>query len=77
MAEYLGSVSDVLELAVPVILALDHASSVELTTLELHSHHVPCRFMEKLYWYSQTPAHGFVFFTTLPSSSFVLCPQKP
>ncbi|KAF4399815.1 hypothetical protein G4B88_021029 [Cannabis sativa] len=54
----LRSEGDVLELTVPVVLALYHTSSVELTALELHRHYVPCSFMEKLYWYSQTPAHG-------------------
>ena len=39
--EYLGSVGNVLELTVPVVLALEHASSVELTALQLHRHHVP------------------------------------
>ena len=38
--EYLGSVGNVLELTVPVVLALEHASSVELTALQLHRHHV-------------------------------------
>ncbi len=37
---YLGSVGDVLELTVPVVLTLEHTSSVELTALQLHRHDV-------------------------------------
>ena len=42
----LGSVGDVFELAVPVILALDHTSSVKLTAFKLHRHNVARGLME-------------------------------
>lgn len=54
---YLGGVGDVLELAVPVILALHHVAAVELAALELHRHHVPRRLVQKLHRYPQAPAH--------------------
>ena len=54
----LGSVGDALELTVPVVLALDHAASVEFSALELHRHHVPRSLVEQLHRNSQTPAHA-------------------
>ena len=52
MRGYLGSVGDALELTVPVILALDHAPSVEFTTLELDRDHVSRSLVEQLHRYS-------------------------
>jgi hypothetical protein len=54
---YLGGEGDVLELAVPVVLALDHGPPVHLAGLELHRHHVARRLVEQLHGDSQAPAH--------------------
>lgn len=43
---YLSSVGDVFELTVPVILTLDHTSSVKLTAFKLHGHNVAGGLME-------------------------------
>lgn len=55
----LSSVGDVLELAIPVILALDHAPSVEFPALELHRHDVAGGLVKQLHRYPQAPAHGY------------------
>jgi len=54
---YLGRIGDVLELTVPIILTLDHASSVKLTALHLYTHDMTGRFVKKLHRNPQTPTH--------------------
>ena len=56
-SSYLGGEGDVVELAVPVVLALHHGAAVHLAGLELHRHHVPRRLVQQLHWDPQAPAH--------------------
>jgi hypothetical protein len=53
----LGGEGDVVELAVPVVLALDHGAAVHLAGLELHGHHVPRRLVQQLHWDTKAAAH--------------------
>ena len=68
----LSSVGDALELAVPVVLALDHASSVKLSALQLHRHYVPRRLVKQLHRNSQTTAH-FLFPSSSSPTSLCVC----
>lgn len=43
--EYLSRESDVLELAIPIVFAFNHAASVELSALQLYGHDVSCGFV--------------------------------
>jgi hypothetical protein len=54
---YLGGEGNVLELAIPVILALDHGPPVHFAGLELHRHHMTRCLMEQLHRDPQAPAH--------------------
>lgn len=54
---YLGGICDAFELAVPVVLALDHVTPVELAALELHRDDVARRLVKQLHGDPQTPAH--------------------
>ena len=54
---YLGGEGDVLDLAVPVVLALDHGAPVDLAGLELDRDHVPRRLVQQLHRDPQAAAH--------------------
>ena len=73
---HLGSVGDAFELAVPIVLALDHATTVELSALKLNRHNVTQSLVEKLHWNSQAPAH-LVSSSSSLSLSLSLPVQKP
>jgi hypothetical protein len=55
--EYLCCEGDAVELAVPVVLALDHGAAVHLAGLELDRDHVPRRLVQQLHRDTQATAH--------------------